>query len=129
MGRAKRRGRATEAHVRLYAHELACPAWRTLSPDGRCLLIELRALYRPSAGNIVFLSVREAMDRLGIGQRRVQKAFTDLIERGWIAIHEPGGFVRKVRHATSYRLENEPGAAPGAVPGKAFMHWRPAANE
>lgn len=130
MSRRKRRGTATEAHVRLYAHETRSPAWQTLEPDARALLVELRALYQPSQANIVYLSIREAARRLNIGQRRVQRAFDALLARGWIAVHEPGGFARKVRHATAYRLENEPGASPGAKPGKAYMQWRPTdANE
>lgn len=114
-----------EAHVRVYAYELTTPAWRTLDPDARALLIELRALYRPSQGNVVFLSVREGMERVGIGQRRVQAAFAALIERRWIAIETPGGFTQKTRHATSYRLLNEASAAPGAVAPKPYMRWLP----
>lgn len=125
MNRRKRRGHPTEAHVRLYAHETNSPAWRTMKPDARALLVELRGLYQPSQANVVYLSVREAARRLNIGPRRVQRAFDVLLERGWIAVHEPGGFTRKVRHATAYRLENEPGAAPGAKPGKAYMRWQP----
>ncbi len=125
--RLKSKGRAAfvnEPHVRLYAHELACPAYRTLSTDARTLLVELRALYRPTNGNVVFLSIREAMERLGVGQRRVQAAFAELIERLWITVETPGGFTTKTRHATSYRLENEAGAAPDAVPSKAYMRWQ-----
>lgn len=129
MSRANRRKASTEAHVRLYRHELECPAWRTLEPDARALLIELRALYRPSEGNIVFLSVREAMQRLGIGQRRAQSAFTALLERGWIAIHQQGGFSRKVKHATSYKLLNEANASPGAIATKDYMRWQPPCRE
>lgn len=124
MSRRKRKGPATEAHVRLYAHETRCPAWQTLEPDARALLVELRALYQPSQGNVVYLSIREAERRLNIGQRRVQRAFDALLARGWIAVHEPGGFTRKMRHATSYRLENEPGDAPGAMPRKSYMRWQ-----
>lgn len=116
-----------EAHVRLYRHELESPAWRTLSVDARALLIELRALFDPKRGdNRVFLGMRQAMERLGIGQRRVETARTELLERGWITVAERGSFTRKVRHATAYALENEPPSeAAGAVPGKAFMRWRP----
>lgn len=120
MARKKPKG---QPHVRLYRYELETPAWRTLDPDARALLIELRGLYQPSCGNIVFMSVREGMNRLGIGQRRVQTAFAALIERGWISVETPGGFDRKTRHATSYRLANEAAASPGAVPSKAFMRW------
>lgn len=124
--RRKQKGRSgSEAHVRLYRHELQSPAWRTLSPNGRALLVEMRALYRPSEGNVVFLSVREAMARLGLSQKPVQAAFADLLERGWIRVHTPGGFSRKTPHATSYRLENEPDIAPGSTASKAYMRWRP----
>lgn len=129
MTRRRRKGPATEAHVRLYAHETRCLAWKTLEPDARALLVELRSLYQPSQFNIVFLSIREAMRRLNIGQRRVQGAFEALLVRGWIAIHEPGGFNRKTRQATAYRLENEPSAAPGARAPKPYMQWQPAAAE
>lgn len=117
-----------EAHVRLYRHELESPAWRTLSVDARALLIELRALFDPKRGdNRVFLGTRGAMERLGIGQRRVEAARAELLERGWITVAERGSFTRKVRHATAYALENEPPSeAAGAVPSKAFMRWRPA---
>lgn len=119
-----------DAHVRLYAYEMRTPAWRTLGVDARTLLLELRALYQPSNANKVFLSVREAMRRLGIGQRRVQAAFAELLERGWIVMDTPGGFTRKTRHATSYRLMNEANGSPGATASKPFMQWVPSnANE
>jgi len=123
---AKRRSKAHgDAHVRLYWYEQNCLAWQTMTPDARALLFELRSLYRPSYGNVVFLSIREAMARLNIGQRRVQRGFSDLIERGWITVETPGGFQQKTRHATSYRLTSEATCAPGASPGKAYLRWRP----
>lgn len=114
-----------EAHVRIHVYEMRTPAWQTISVDARALLIELRALYQPSNANLVFLSVREAMRRLGIGQRRVQGAFQELLLRRWIEVDTPGGFTQKTRHATSYRLSNEASGSPGSVPSKAFMRWSP----
>lgn len=55
----------------------------------------------------------------------ISRICESLIARGWIAVHEPGGFTRKMRHATAYRLENEPGAAPGATARKGYMRWQP----
>jgi hypothetical protein len=101
------------------------PAWRTLTPDARALLIELRALYRPSEANVVFLSIREAVARLGMCQKRVQTAFGVLLDRGWIVLDTPGGFSRKNRVATTYRLTNEASASPGAVPTKEYTRWPP----
>lgn len=122
--------RSTEAHVRMYRHELECAAWQTLSPDARALLIEMRAFYRPAEANLIFMSVREAMRRLGVGQRRAEAALDQLQVRGWITLDTPGGFSRKTRHATSYRLENEPPTtAPGSVPRKLYMSWNPSQEE
>ena len=114
-----------EAHVRLYWYEMRTPAWQTLSPDARALLIELRALYRPSQHGVVLLSIRDAMSRLRIGQRRVEAAFDALIDCCWITIETKGSFHLKVRHASEYRLENEPNASPGAVATKRYMRWQP----
>lgn len=122
MSNRKKRG---DSHVRVYAYEMRLPAWQTLTVDARALLVELRALYKPSQGNVVFLSYREAMKRLHIGQRRIQTAFADLLERGWISVETAGSFSRKTRHATSYRLENESTGVAGSLPSKAYARWEP----
>lgn len=135
---AKRRARATGRsssvyvpvlpHVRLYAWELDCPAYRTLNPDARALLVELRALYRPATGNEVFLSVREARRRLGnVGQAKVQAAFSALEERGWIEEAKAGSFDQKTGtgRARSFLLTNV-GTDGGDVDAKkTYMRWRP----
>lgn len=116
-----------EAHVRLYRHELDCPAYRTLCPAARALLIEMRALFDAKRGdNQVFLGVRGMMERCNLSQRAAIRARDELLERGWIAVVESGAFQRKVRHATVYALQNEPpNSGKGSVPAKAFMRWRP----
>lgn len=126
--KAKKHGRGPtrgESHVRLYAHELESPAYRTLSTDARALLIEFRALYTGKQ-NRVFLSVREMVSRLCIGQRRAQRARDDLVERGWIKIVELGTFNRKNKSATIFALTNEPPDDNiGATASKDFMRWQP----
>lgn len=120
---ARRKSKGFESHVRLYAHEMQCSAWQTLDPDARSLLIEIRALY-DGGENHIFLSVREAMRRLNIGQRRVQKAFESLLMRGWIREIEKGAF--RGKRATVYALENEPlEDRDGAVAPKSYMRWQP----
>lgn len=117
-------------HVRLYAWELECPAYRTLDPVARALLIELRALYRPTSGNEVFLSVRQAMQRVGVTQRPVQSAFKALIERGWIEEAAGGSFDQKTGtgRARSFLLTNN-GANIGEEDAKkTYMRWRPASD-
>lgn len=122
---ARHKGRGYEPHVRLYAHEMRVPAWHTLDPDARSLLIEMRSLYA-GKDNRVFMSVREIMRRLNIGQRRAQRALDALIQREWIIVIEKGAFHRKVKHATVFALGNEPlEDRDGATAPKGYMRWRP----
>ncbi len=125
MKRRGSRAKQSDSHVRLYGWELNCPAYRTLSTDARALLVEIRALYSGKC-NCVFLSVREAMARLNVGQRRAQKAFGELTDRGWIQILEKGAFSRKTKLATTFALTNEPlEQRDGGGALKSYMHWKP----
>lgn len=115
-------------HVRLYAWELDCPAYRALNSDARALLVELRALYRPSTGNEVFLSVREARRRLAnVGQAKVQAAFAALEECGWIEEVKAGSFDQKTGtgRARSFLLTNIGPDGSEASAKKTYMRWKP----
>lgn len=119
----KRRG---ESHVRLYRHELECEAYRSLSTDARALLVEFRALYCGQE-NRIYMSVRQMMRRLNVGQRKAQRARDDLLDRGFVRLLSSGGFNRKIRHASEYALTNEPlePDCDGATAPKDFMRWQP----
>jgi helix-turn-helix protein len=125
LHRPKSAAKLGQPHVRLYAWELDLPAYRTLSVDARALLVELRSLY--SGGrNEVFMSVRTMQERLGIGQRRAQRARDALLQRGWIRILAAGAFHRKTKVATVFALNNEPlSDRDGAVPPKDYVRWKP----
>lgn len=110
-----------EAHVRLYRHEHESPAYQSLSPEARALLVEFRALY-DGRDNRVHMSVREMRRRLnGIHQRRAVRARDELLDRGFIRLLTPGTFSRKARHATEYALTNEP--LGNELAPKDFMRW------
>lgn len=127
--RAKSKGGRAESHVRLYRHELECPAYRSLSTEARALLVEMRALF-DGRENRMYMSVREAMRRLDVGRCKAERAFDELIDRGWVRIIERGSFNRKVRHATVFALESEPlEDNDGAVAPKSYMSWTPPAQK
>lgn len=119
-----RRGPArAEHHVRLYAHELRCEAYRSLNPAARALLVEFRALFT-GGENRIYMSVREAMRRLGVGQWQAERAISQLLDRGFIERIEKGSFDRKCRAASVYALTSEPVSQQlGAVAPKPFMRW------
>lgn len=121
----KPKARGYEPHVRLQKHELDCAAYRSLSSDARSLLVEFRRIYN-GRENRIYMSVRQAMDRMNVGQRPAQRALKELLDRGWIVLVERGSFNRKVRHATVYALTNEPlDERDGATAPKNYMRWTP----
>jgi hypothetical protein len=133
--RKPKRGNREAAHVRFYRWELDSPAFRSLSPPSRCLLLELKALYNGRNNGELFLSVREAARRLGIGKSLAAKCFRELCDRGFIKIAKQGAFNVKAASwrgdATAWLLtEHPPGDAAGAG-SRDFMRWRapPAAPE
>ena len=108
-------------HVRLYGWLLRSSAYRSLSPYGRSLLVELYALYNGTNNGAVFLSVREAARRLGCAAGTAEKALGELQDRGFIAISQRGGFNLKSRHATTWRLTEY--SVGDERPTKDFMSW------
>lgn len=123
--RANRTGRSVGEmrHVRLYAWVLSTPAYRSLSPLARALLVELYALYNGSNNGDLFLSVRKAASRLNVGKTTVAPAFKELETRGFIRARQRGAFTWKERHATSWVLTEYTFA--GHLPTKDFTLWQP----
>ena len=129
--RKPKRGRhgAVSKHVRLYRWELDSHAWRSLAPPARCLLVELKALYNGSNNGTLFLSVREAARRVGIGKTLAARCFRDLLDRGFIQIARPGAFNTKAASrrgdATAWLLTEYPPGDELGVGSKDFMRWQP----
>ncbi len=113
-------------HVRLYHWLLATPAWRSLSCEARAVLVELYALYNGSNNGGLFLSVREAAKRVGIGKTTAARALDQLADRGFIRRHVQGGFSHKIRHATQWVLTEFPHGC--QLPTKDFAHWKAASE-
>ena len=119
-----RRKPAYEKHVRFYQWEMNLPAWQTLSPIARALLIEMRGLYNGTE-NYIFLSQREAARRLNVPTKlRAANAIKELIEKGWIRELFKGDFKYKPRHASEFALENEPLDGTNTAP-KTYARWQP----
>jgi hypothetical protein len=133
--RRKARGQRTDAtgrsvgdgaHVRLYRWELTSPAFRSLTTHARALLIELKSLHNGTNNGELFLSVREAARRLGVGKNLAARCFKELEERGFIRVSRPAAFNMKSAsrrgEATSWRLTEYP--VGDALATKDFMRWR-----
>lgn len=120
-------------HARFYRWELESIAFRWLSVAARALLLELKALYTGSNNGTLFLSVREAARRLGVGKNQAAAAFGELQERGFIRPSIVGAFSLKHEarrgNATSWILTEFPiGDAKGAG-SRDFMRWQPSPEQ
>jgi len=131
MGRKhtiKGRSKAGPPFVQLPWFMLDSDAWRALTPQQVAAYIELSRLYNGANNGRLALSVRDAAERCKINKDTANKALATLETLGFIECATPGGFSRKVRHATEWRLTLWRCDRTGALPSKAFMKWRPAAN-
>lgn len=122
------RSRIDAKHVRLHEFLLASTAWQSLNCYARCTLIELYRLHNGSNNGTIYLSQRDLARRLGSSRATAINALAQLQDCGFIVVTERGGFSRKVKHASSWRLTEF--EYNGKVPTKDFMRWpKPCNNE
>jgi hypothetical protein len=83
----------TSRFVRLDHRLLTSNAYRSLTPNARALLVELAMLENGSNNGSLYLSVRDAADRIGVADvSAASKAFTDLTAMGFIQMTHDSHF-------------------------------------
>ena len=118
------KGRSTtDPFVRLPHWMLKCPAWRSLSPVARCVLIELLVIYNGRNNGYLAFSARDAAERVGCSKGTANRGLAELREKGFIDVSIVGAFYRKTRHATEYRLSLFECDRTGSMATKEFMRW------
>lgn len=125
------RGRSIKEarHVRLYRWLTNSAAWRSLSPVERCVYLEIAKRFDGKNNGFIAFSVREGAVELHISKMTVSRAVSRLVKLGFVEITVPGGFSRKVLHATEYRLAEHTCNKSGALASKAFMSYTPEPSE
>jgi len=124
--RHNHKGRSTtERFVSLPHWMLRSPAWRSLSPVGRSVLIELAAIYNGSNNGRLALSTRDAAERARCSKNTAARAFSELIQKGFVDLCSRGHFDRKTPHAAEYRLTLHACDRTGERSSKRFMNWHP----
>jgi hypothetical protein len=122
-----RKGRSTNggAFVQLHHFMMKTEAWRSLSTQQRAVYVELAAIYNGANNGFLGLSVRRAAERCNISKNTAAICFEVLEVRGFIECVTPGGFSRKTRHSTEWRLTSCRCDKSGVLPTKAFVRWKP----
>lgn len=99
-GRSGKAGRFTMVQHRIWFSE----AVSSLNPNARALLVELASMENGSNNGAIWLSVRDATDRLGFTDfRAAQQAFDDLQDRGLLAMTKDAHFEVKASDASRAR--------------------------
>ena len=86
--------------------QLKSPAWRSLSGAAVKLWLELHCRFNGGNNGKLHLSMREAADVLGLGKATVQRAYQELLDKGFIALEAPGNWYG--RRAHDWRLTTKP---------------------
>jgi hypothetical protein len=125
--RANKTGRSDDAprHVRIYHAMLRTDAWKSLDAVARALYVEMSSRYRGPGSNNgrIPYSVREGAAALGIGKTKSSVGLQALQNRGFIVATTKGGFNRKNRHATEWRITEFPCDVAGALPTHDYRRW------
>jgi hypothetical protein len=123
---SKQRGKKgdTEQYTTLYYGFLKSAAWRSLSGAAVKVWFELHTRYNGGNNGNVRLSMNEAVKALGISKGTAQRAFVELEEKGFIALHTPGNWYHRQAH--EWRLTTKPmqTAKGKQAPTNDWKDWR-----
>ena len=119
-----------EQFVKLPFWMLACPAYRSLKPGPRALLVEFHGRFNGRNNGRIIFSQREMAREINVSDRQtIAKYVRELEAAGFILAMQRGGFNRKSpteSRATEWALTM---FAIGDKPAdKTFMSWRPEKN-
>lgn len=123
MGKSNRKSEGQ--YLPLPYAQLRSPAWRSLGGAAVRVWLELHTRFNGSNNGSVRLSYAEAAEALGIGKATAQRAFQELVDRGFIVLETPGNWYQ--RRAHEWRLTTKPMRhAKGRVsPTHEWRNWRP----
>lgn len=108
-GKVNAKGRNMDGqHIRLHRGVTGSAAWQSLSCEARCVVMLVWERHNGHNNGQIPLSRRETRTALRIGTNKVQRAFADAMDRGFLIERDKGSFNYKVRHATEWEITAEP---------------------
>jgi len=126
MGRVNKKGRSTsEPFICLHRGVTDSAAWKSLTCEAKALLLEIWARHNGMNNGCIGFSHRQARTALRVGNGKVQRAFQELQEKGFIVVHHKGHFDWKVvagtGRASEWEITGEP--CDGKPPSKLYRKW------
>jgi hypothetical protein len=96
-------------------------AFRRLSGPALKVFIEVRTRFNGGNNGELTLSLDEAASKLGIGKGTAQRAFAELVDKGFIRMTRKGQWFG--RRATAWRVTDKGGD--GEAPTNDWRTWQP----
>lgn len=119
MGKSNRKSEGQ--YLPLPYAQLRSDAWRSLSGAAAKLWLELHTRYNGGNNGKLTLSYAEAVELLGMGKATVQRAYAELVAKGFLVLEREGNWYG--RRAHEWRLTTKPmQRAKGTEP--ATQDWR-----
>jgi hypothetical protein len=111
-----------ERWVQLPHHLLKCPAWVTMSPLSKALLLHLWARHNGVNNGEISYSTREAAE-IGISSSAAARGLNELIARGFLKVTREARFTTKTRLARTWTITAERVGEERST--KDYMRWSP----
>lgn len=132
MGKPDKRGRSKGSFVMVLDAMMESPAWLDLS--GSAVKVFLHLIKRSKGNNgygnakhdrgALYLSERQAATDTGLAKGTVAKAFTELVDHGFLRLVSKGHFDVK-NLATTWRLTHQPYPQGNMGPTNEWRKWVP----
>lgn len=119
MGKSKRTSEGQ--YLPLPYAQLKSDTWRSLSGHAVRLWLELHTRYNGGNNGALTLSYAEAGELLGMGKATVQRAYAELVAKGFLALEREGNWYSRRAHEwrlTTKSMQRGKGKAP------ATQDWR-----
>src|SRR6266446_6614469 len=91
-----------ERFVALPHYMLRSPAWKTLPPDAKALLIDVWMRHNVMNNGEISYSVREA-GQIGLSRSVAARMFLVLVQRGFLEVRRNSTFTLKTKEARLWR--------------------------
>lgn len=121
-GRAGKYGTEDQQYLTVPYVMARSPAWRSLSGPALKVWFEIRTRYNGKNNGDLSVSLDEAARLLGLSKSTVQRAYGELVEKGFLQMTKRGRWYGRM--ATTYAVTDR--ACNGHLATRAWQRWRSA---
>ncbi|MEP0090841.1 MAG: helix-turn-helix domain-containing protein [Roseobacter sp.] len=123
MSKSKRRSEGQ--YVPLPYSQLKSHAWRALSGAAVKLWLELHTRFNGSNNGRLTLSFAEAAKALGMGKATVQRAFSQLVDHGFLVLEKEGTWYSRRAHEWRLTTKSVDRVGRREIATHDWHNWRP----